>query len=634
MSVVIGEKVSVLFGAREVLQAVSFRIARGDRIGLVGANGEGKTTLLKVIAGLLEPTSGKVHRQKGLKVGYLPQEPQALEGERLHDAMFAAFQEARALEAELARLAEEMGGGSEEAVARYGELEARFDALGGYSYHRRIEEVLTGLGFGRETWRRPLTELSGGELTRACLARILLEDPELLLMDEPTNHLDMDSVEWLEGWLAQFPGALLVVSHDRYFLEKLTAATWEVDAGALEHYRASYSGYAAQRSERAAERMKRWKAQQDHIEKTREFIRIHIAGQRSKEAKGRRKRLERFLRDEAIERPRTADTINISLAPLDQSGRMVLSGADLEAGYEPGRPIVSAPRLEVQRGDRVALVGANGSGKTTLLRTLLGELPPLSGTVRRGAKVEFGYLSQTHANLDDDSTALGAVLQARPGATEEEGRGVLGGLLLSGDDAFKRVGALSGGERSRVILAQLAIQNANVLMLDEPTNHLDIPSTEILQELLAGFDGALVFVSHDRYLVERVATLVWVIESACLHVLHGGWREYLEWKAAAAVKAKEQRADAAAPRHNARAEFEARRLRSNELARLRREHERIERAIEAAEAELEHLQADITAAGEAGDIRRVEEMGLRYRERERNLEDLWRDWENLESRLG
>ena len=629
---VVGEKVSVLFGAQEVLRGVSFRIARGERIGLVGANGEGKTTVLKAIAGLLEPTSGKVHRQKGVKVGYLPQEPPALEGELLHDAMLAAFEEVRALEAQLARLAEKMGGTGEEAVAQYGELETRFEALGGYSYHRRIEEVLTGLGFGRERWERPLTELSGGQLTRAYLARILLEDPELLLMDEPTNHLDMDSVEWLEGWLSQFSGALLVVSHDRYFLEKVTASTWEVDAGALETYHASYGGYAAQRAERAAERIKRWKAQQDHIENTREFIRIHIAGQRTKEAKGRRKRLERFIRDEAIERPRTAGTINISLAPLHQSGRMVFLAENIDAGYEPGRPIVSARRLEIQRGDRVAILGANGSGKTTLLRTLLSQLAPLSGTVRRGSKVDFGYLSQAHANLDEASTAVGAVLEARPGATEQEARSVLGGLLLSGDDAFKRIGALSGGERSRVILAQLAIQDANVLMLDEPTNHLDIPSTEILQELLAGFDGTLVFVSHDRYLVERVATLVWAVDSGRLHVLHGGWREYLEWKAASAVKGRAPGADAAGGL-DSRADFEARRRRSNELARLRREHERIEREIEAAEAELERLQADITDAGEAGDVRRVEEMGLRYHERERGLQDLWRDWENFESKL-
>jgi len=628
MSLVTGEKVSVIFGAREVLKGLSFRVGQGERIGLVGANGEGKTTLLKILAGLLEPTAGRVHRRRGLTVGYLPQEPPALSGASLHDAMLGAFGEVRAIEDEMKRLAERLAG-DPSAAARYGKLEGRFEALGGYSCHRRIEEVLTGLGFERERWDRPLAELSGGQITRAYLARLLLEDAELLLLDEPTNHLDMDSVEWLEDRLSRFPGALVIVSHDRYFLETLTTRTWELDAGALEQYRASYSGYAAQRKERAAERMKRWKAQQDYIERTREFIRIHIAGQRTKEAKGRRKRLERFIRDEAVEKPRAARTINVSLRPLRRGGRMVLAAEDLEAGYEAGRAIVSAPRLEIRHGERIAVLGANGSGKTTLLRTLLGELPPLSGRVRTGAKVETGYLSQTHADLDEHATAVESVLAARPGATEEEARTVLGGLLLSGDDAFRKIRALSGGERSRVILAQLAIQNANFLVLDEPTNHLDIPSTEILQELLAGFEGTLLFVSHDRYLVERVATVIWAIDSGGLCVLHGGWPGYLEWKGSRPAAMAESDDSGAA----GRAQFRARRRRSNRLSRMRREHEKIERGIEAAEANLERLQADITAAGEAGDLARVEFLGLRYQARQRELEDLWRAWENLDGKL-
>ena len=516
MSLVIGENISHQYGAEEVLRHAAFRVGETDRIGLVGPNGEGKTTLLRIIAGSLEPTLGEAHRRQGLSIGYLPQDPPALEGTTVHQAMLEAPTDLRRMERQLHEMESRLAEAADDAslLREYGEVQAAFEARGVYHVATRIEQVLTGLGFERAAWSQPLSELSGGQRTRAYLATLLLKGPDLLLLDEPTNHLDLESVEWLEGWLSSFGGAIVLVSHDRWFLDRVTTRTWEVASRHLECYRGSYSHYLRQRAERFKERMRTWKAQQEHIAKTREFIRIHIAGQRTKEAQGRRKRLERFIRDEAIERPHENATIHLRLSPGPRTGQIVLRARDLRAGYDPGVPLVEAEELEVQLGDRVAVIGPNGSGKTTLVRTLLGELPPLSGEIVRGARVNVGYLSQTQAELVPDATALEAVRAAQPGISSQDARTLLGSLLLTEDDVFKKVRELSGGQRSRVVLARLVVQKTNVLVLDEPTNHLDIPSTEILQDVLERFDGSVVFVTHDRYLIQSVATHIWALEPA------------------------------------------------------------------------------------------------------------------------
>ena len=630
MSLIIGEDVSKFFGNLQVLNSVSFHVDQADAIGLAGANGEGKTTLLRIIAGLLEESSGEVHRARGLRIGYLPQDPPPLEDKSVREACLEVFSDIRRMEDELHELAAEMARspGDGDLLKRYGGVQSEFEARGGFDYHRRVEEVLTGLAIPDEVRERTLSTLSGGQRTLTFLATLLLGDPDVLLLDEPTNHLDIDSVEWLEGWLGTFRGALIVVSHDRYFLDRVTKHTWEVAFGALEAYRAPYSGYLVQRDERHKERMRVWEIQQEHIAKTQEFIRIHLAGQRSKEAKGRRTRLERFMRDEAIERPREHKAMNISLRAPRRAGDIVLRAEGLSVGYDAGKPLVEAETLEVERGDRVAIVGPNGAGKTTLIRTLLGELEPLAGAVRLGANVTVSYLSQTHANLDGDVSALDAVLSATKGLTTERARSLLGSLLISGEDVYKRVGELSGGQRSRVALARLVVQSASLLMVDEPTNHLDIPSTEILQDVLRRFDGTILFVSHDRYLIQAVATRIWAIDRGEVRAIAGTWEDYLQWR----CDARGESARKAADRGRAaevKADYRQARRRVNQLQRLKRRQRELEDEIQSLEDDLAMLSEGISAAGQHGNVDLVSQLGRKYTRVEQRLGSAWSEWERL-----
>ncbi len=638
MSLIVGEHVGQQFGEHRVFAEASFRLSEADRVGLVGPNGEGKTTLLRIMAGLLEPSTGRCHRSRGLRIGYLPQAPPELEGDTIYDAMLEVFADVRSLEQELHELASAMAGGETSILKRYGELQGRFEALGGHGYTTRIEQVLTGLGFERATWDRPLAKLSGGQRTRAHLATLLLREPQVLMLDEPTNHLDLDSVEWLEGWLRSFRGALVVVSHDRYFLDRVTESTWEVAFARVEIFHGAYSHYLTQREERHKERSRRWEAQQEYVAKTEEFIARHLAGQRSKEAQGRRTRLARFLRDEGVERPEDQQTINVALPEAARTGDLVLRVEDLAAGYQADRPLVRIERLEIERGWRVAIVGANGAGKTTLLRTLLGELPPLAGQIRWGSNVSLGYLSQTHCELDPSNTALEAVMAVDHRCPEERARSLLGRLLLGGDEALKRVDQLSGGQRTRVVLARLVLARANVLLLDEPTNHLDIASRDVIQEVLQQFGGTVFLVSHDRYLIQAAATHIWAIDGQGLHVIRGGWEEYLQWRGRGGAAAGDGTSDeAAAPaesKEDRRADYRESRRQANAQQRLKAQHEAIEAEVEAVEQTLAKLTEEISAAGQAADVERVERLGRDYERQDARLKELWAEWERIGEQLG
>jgi ATP-binding cassette subfamily F protein 3 len=637
VSWIIAENIEQAFGANEVFRGVSFRVGPEDRIGLVGPNGEGKTTLLRIMAGLLDSTRGQVHRRKNLRIGYLPQTPPALEGTTIRGAMVAVFAEVQRLELELHELADRLtgSGNHEELLKQYGAMQHQFETMGGYNYTTRIEQVMSGLGFVGEMADRPLDKLSGGQRTRVHLGTLLLQEPELLMLDEPTNHLDLDSVEWLEFWLRSFAGALIVVSHDRYFLDHVTNDTWEVAGGGLETYHGAYRHYLVQREERHKERMRRWEAQQEYVTKTEEFIAQHLAGQRSKEAQGRRTRLQRFLRDEGIARPEDRPTISLSLRATGRTGDYVYRAENLAVGYTPGAALLNVEKLEVERGQRIAIVGPNGIGKTTLMRTLLGELLPLGGTVRVGANVVPGYLSQTHGELDPASTALDSVMSAAVGLKEEAVRSLLGRLLLTGEDVFKKICELSGGQRSRVLLARLVVGSVNVLMLDEPTNHLDIPSCETIQEVLQGFDGTVLFVSHDRYLIQAVATDIWAVEDGRVTALCGGWEEYLLWRAArreqgsAAANAAETEgglSESGASREERKADHREARKKANRLQSLRSRHEALETEIEKLEKSLEELMRQVTAASQAGDLAAVERHGAEYQAQEERLKVLWAEW--------
>jgi len=629
MSLLTGAGVGKYYGAQDVFKNIDFSVEVADRIGLVGPNGEGKTTLLEILAGVQEATTGQLQSRRGLRVGYLPQDPPVLTGVTLWQGMLEAFAELRRLEVELTALAQRLD--DAEVLPRYSVLQTEFERRQGYTYETRIRTVLMGLGFGEGDFQLDMAHLSGGQRTRSLLAKLLLEEPDLLLLDEPTNHLDLVAVEWLEGFLQTFDGSLVVVSHDRYFLDAVSNRTWEMAFGVLETYRGNYSAYARQRGERYTRRLKQWQEQQEHIAATEDFIRRHIAGQRTKEAQGRRTRLQRFLRDEAIAKPQRHEVIRVRLSPPKRSGDIVLDFSEVAIGYESEQPIVRMPDMELRRGMRVAVVGPNGAGKTTLARSILGELAVLSGQIKTGAAVEMGYLSQDHDYLDKDVDLVDTVRQIRPDMSIEDSRTLLGSFLFKGDEVFKPVRELSGGQRSRLALVRLALQQVNVLVLDEPTNHLDIASQEVLEDVLANFDGTFLLVSHDRYLVQALATHIWAVGEGVMEVMEvmdateGGWEAYLQWREARRGAEEKVRASRQDEREVQR---EARRERKQQEKMAQRQVQ-VEEEIARLEEQMGLLSERISAVGEKQDMAQVHALGEEYGKLDQRLAEFWREWEQL-----
>jgi len=630
MSILVAERIAKSFDPNDIFWDVSCSVARGDRIALVGRNGSGKTTLMRILAGLETPTAGNVHRAKGLRIGILPQEAR-LEGPgTLWQEMMVAFEPLRALETRLHDLETEMADPAREqqALEAYAPLRERFELLGGYSYLDRARHVLMGLGFPPGEHAIPLSHLSGGQQTRACLARLLLESPDLLFLDEPTNHLDLQAIEWLEEYLNSWDGTVILVAHDRYFMDHVVHKVWELAFGQVEVYSGNYSHYVQQRADRYERRLKEFRAQQEMIAKEEDYIRRFMAGQLTRQAQGRLKRLERFREDEAVERPRQEHSIRLRFqAPL-RSGDKVVWSQDLVVGYNPRAPLFRCPNLDLRRGECVALLGPNGSGKTTFLRTLLGQVQPLSGYIRLGASLRIGYFSQVHNELDPEKSVLNEILEIKD-LPLGEARNFLARFLFAGDDVFKTVGILSGGERSRVALARLVLQRANLLLLDEPTNHLDLTSQEVLESVLNEFTGTILLVTHDRYLVDRLATQLWMIESGGrgLTVFKGPWSQYVESRAALAQKAPERQAKDKRAEEQRQAKRDEQRVRREEEARQQRIVQ-LEAEIHHLEGELGRLQAEIAAASETGQVQSLHELGSQYGEIESQLHrqlDLWEE---------
>ena len=635
MAVLSAHNLAKAYGAQDIFSDISLEIPHGAKIALVGANGVGKTTLLEVLIKHQEPTAGVVHHMKGLRIGYLPQRPPASTERTLWEEALSAFDDLRAQEAQLAQLSEAIsaaqGAKLERLLERYGHEEQAFADAGGYTYEARARQVLRGLGFAPEDDHKPLAHLSGGQRTRALLARLLLEAPELLVLDEPTNHLDINAIEWLEGFLKSWRGALLVVSHDRYFMDSVVSTIWEMAWGGLEVYRGNYSHYLQQRAERHERLRKEYEAQQALIAKEEAYIRRNMAGQNSAQAKGRLRRLERLKRDKLIARPREERHIRLQLRAELRSGDKVLTTHDLHIGYDAERPLLRVPDITLYRGEIAALIGPNGVGKTTLLKTLLGELPPLRGEVRIGAAVQLGYFAQAHEKLTPSNTVLDELLSVR-NLPISKARSYLGAFLFRGDMVFRPVSTLSGGERGRLALAKLALDGSNFLLLDEPTNHLDIPSQEILQDVLAQFDGTILLVSHDRYLIDALATQIWVMQPAQMTVFEGGYRDYLRARDAErqAVAQAQQPPRAPKPKAPARsgAEDAAGPARLSPYQRRRRLEE-IEAHIQQLDEQLAALSEQIGQASQQQAVARVRELGEQYAATEAALEAAMREWETL-----
>ena len=633
MTILTAHSLGKYFGAQDIFSDLDFAISRGDRVALVGPNGTGKTTLIRILAGLEPPTTGQLHQAKNLKVGYLEQHASlASTTGTLWSLALSAFTGLRRQEAELQALEVELAHTPDEPahstlLEKYGEAQAQFELAGGYTYEQTTRQVLTGLGFETEAYHKPLTEFSGGEQSRAQLARLLLEQSDLLLLDEPTNHLDLASVEWLESYLQNWPGSVLVVAHDRYFLDKVATKVFELSFGSIETYNGNFTHYTQQRADRLERRQKEYEAQQAFIAKEQEFIRRNLAGQRTREAQGRRKRLERL---EKLDRPVEQKQINLNLqAPL-RSGDLVMATHDLVVGYSNQAPLFSSPDLEIKRGQCVALLGPNGAGKTTLVKTVLGQIHPVAGTVRFGAGVKIGYYAQTHADLNLKASVLDEILSVK-NLPVGEARNFLGRFLFSGDDVFKPVEALSGGERSRVALAKLTLTGSNFLILDEPTNHLDIASQENLEAVLNDFTGTILLISHDRYFVEAVATHVWAIDATAksINAIKGGYSNYLAYREAQNGDLNRVADEAAKPkgqiiRDQTKAEKRAAEKRAREIAE-------IERVIEETEAKLAHLAEAIEAASLAPDISKIQKLGHEYQDTEAKLEALLTQWAEMET---
>src|SRR5690606_1495346 len=503
MSLVTTSNLAKSFGANDIFDSVNIEVPHGARIALVGPNGAGKTTLLNILVGLDTPTEGSVTIARNIRIGFLPQRPELLGDHSLYDEALSAFAELRQMEAQLAELEHAMADPDQHdgALAKYGSLQERFELAGGYTYETRIRMVLQGLGFDpAEDFDKSLAILSGGQKTRALLARLLLEEPDLLVMDEPTNHLDIQAVEWLESYLKSFPGAVLAVSHDRYCMDNFAQVVWELDYGTIETYRGNYSHYVRQREERRERLWKEYEAQREYIEKEEAYIRKHMGSRMTSQAKGRLKRLETMRkRGRIIERPRHKKrSMHLNMGRIMRSGDKVLMTRNLAVGYaDDPAPLLDVPDITLYRGQVAALIGPNGVGKSTFLKTIIGQLPPLRGEVRIGASVDIGYFAQAHERLNDHNTIIDEIIATRH-MPVSKARNFLAQYLFTGDDVFRPISTLSGGERGRVALAKLALSGANLLLLDEPTNHLDIDSQEVLQPVLDDFPGTVLLVSHDR----------------------------------------------------------------------------------------------------------------------------------------
>lgn len=659
MTILTGHKLGKWYGAEQIFDGISFVVNRGDKVALVGPNGAGKSTLVKLIAGIEDPTKGSVGKARGVRIAYLAQEAHFDDGGTLLDAAQGAFSHIAAMEVELRELEQQLADTDhpewEARMERYGDLHARFEHAGGFHTEHVIERTLEGLGFKRENFDQPLSIFSGGQKTRAALAVTLLLDPDVLLLDEPTNHLDLRALQWLEDFLKDWPGTLLVISHDRYFLDRVTTRTWEMAFGKLDDYPGNYSKFLQLKAERLELQQKQYDAQQEQIQKTEEFIRRFKAGQRTKEAQGREKRLNRLKSgwvgvnpksyQALIEAPQHQKQLKLNLEARLRSGELTLTTtARLKAGYKTpdgDKVLVHTPALELRRGETVAFIGPNGAGKTTLLRTLTGELPPLDGRFDLGVNVSVGYYAQVHDELNPDNTVLEEIHRLKPLEKTEKIRTLLGRFLFTGDDIYKHIRDLSGGERSRVALAQLTIQAPNLLLLDEPTNHLDIAAREALESVLQEFPGSILFVSHDRYFVDALADKLWVIEDGTVKEFEGNYTEYMEFLAAETAR---KRAAAAAPAKtvvstNGHAQDTAKngngkqgggKTGTDRDARTRdRRLQTLERDIATLEARKESLAAEINTASQRGDVKKVTDLGKTYTAVEEELLEKYDVWSGV-----
>ena len=619
------------------MRGASLQVNPGEHVGLVGRNGAGKTTIFRLISNEETPDRGDVVRARGLRLGLLEQHVHFEAGSTVHESALAAFGHLQQIEHEMHELEHRMADAAddlEKVLERYSELQSAFEREGGFEYAARAESVLQGLGFTRETWNLETEKLSGGQQNRLGLARLLLAEPDVLLLDEPTNHLDVASVEWLEEFLSAYASAYVIVSHDRYFLDRTSTRIIEVEAGRAASYTGNYSAYLVEREVRREAQQRAYDNQQQLIAKTQEFIRRNLAGQKTKQAKSRRKMLEKLERVDAIRPDQSSG--DFRLQAVERAGTQVLTVEDTSVGF-PGKVLAAGITFTLRRGEALGIIGPNGSGKTTFIKTVLGKLPQLAGEIKWGTKVEVGYYAQQLDDLDERNEIIMELRRvAASTATAGELRGFLAKFLFTGDDVYKHVRDLSGGEKGRLALAKLIYSRANVLILDEPTNHLDIPSREALEEALDAYQGTIITISHDRYFLDRIATQILALDGVGeAEHYNGDYTEYHDWKAQkrVAVNEAEKRAEEEpAIKKSAPARLVKRNAQGGKGSKKKereRDSQLIETEIAEAEKRLAMLSEEMSKPGAGRAPEHLAALNEEYGQTEARLQALYEEWERV-----
>ncbi|KAA9004815.1 ABC-F family ATP-binding cassette domain-containing protein [Paenibacillus spiritus] len=638
--------ITKLYGIQPVLEGISLQVNEKERVGLVGVNGAGKSTFLQILAGELSYDSGQIYKAKETTIGYLAQNSGLQSDRTIGEEMLAVFEPLLAAEEELRRLEEQIAdpdaAGDEK---RYNELLERYSTLsdwfrdnGGYEMNTRIRSVLHGMGFGEFPAETKINTLSGGQKTRLALARILLQAPDLLMLDEPTNHLDIETLTWLEDYLRSYPGGILVVSHDRYFLDRLVTGIVEIERHQSRRYTGNYTRYVELKEAEYESRLKQYEKQQDEIARMEEFIQRNIVrASTTKRAQSRRKALDKMDR---IDRPLgDLKKASFSFEPDFQSGREVLQVRGVSISFEPGKTLFRDASFELRRGDTAALIGPNGIGKSTLLQCLIGSREPSGGTVNWGAKVKIGYYDQEQTRLNPNNTVLEELWSEYPMLEEARIRTILGNFLFSGEDVQKKVAALSGGEKARVALSKLMLRGANMLILDEPTNHLDLVSREVLESALIDFEGTLLFISHDRYFLNKMAERVLELSPDGIDPYLGNYDDYIAKKqelaelAASEAPAPATSAPGAAPQEAAdkspASSYEAdKQAKREERSRQRRLAE-LEDLIGELESEIAGIEQSMANPEVFQDYMALQSHEQQLTARKERLAEVFDEWERL-----
>jgi ATP-binding cassette, subfamily F, member 3 len=618
------------YSTHEILRGVSFQINLAEKVGLVGRNGAGKTTVFRLITGEETADEGEIVKINGLRLGLLQQHVDFAESETVHTAALSAFKRIHDIEAEMRLLEQEMERhATDEILERYAELQTEFEHEDGFTYASRAEAILLGIGFSQETWQQDTRNLSGGQKNRLGLARLLLSSPDVLLLDEPTNHLDVSAVEWLENFLQSYAKTFILISHDRYFLDRVCNRIIEIERGKAVSYKGNYSAFLVEREERREAQRRAFENQQSYIAKNEEFIRRNIAGQKTKLAKSRRNMLERLDRVESVTVDRASG--NFQLRKVERAGSQVLTVEDLSIGYGT-RKLAGGITFSLLRGEALGVIGGNGTGKTTFLKTVLGEIRELAGKLMWGAKTDIGYYSQSLEGLDERNEIIQELRRVTPLSDNGELRSFLARFLFVGDDVFKHVKDLSGGEKGRLALAKLIFSNKNVLVLDEPTNHLDIPSREALEESLDSYQGTIITVSHDRFFLDRIATQILAFnDNKTVDVFDGNYSEYHKWveqRGPAAQSSGKETPLAALPAEKTKSN-----LSKNQIQRSRDRIKVIEGEIPPLEARLTQISNKLSAPEVASNSKNLQSATAEYQELEKEIQVLYAEWDSLEAEL-